>query len=207
MTMVCVGEGLNDSVLPGGSQVVGRAGQGWRDPEQSSERVDEDLDVHPVTFMFPGVVRGIGGDAVDRQQGAVEDYERLRPDRHHRLVQERGAGGQGLDGFTYVAVHGRDPDAEPGGELGVSVTAPQVGQGEQGLTSGRKAPPPRSDLLPPRCQLPGQKPQSAAGQVNRGRVDKHAKLLVDTGDLGREPVYQELRRSAGRSNSRSAPPA
>ncbi|MFI6494701.1 hypothetical protein [Streptomyces sp. NPDC050564] len=30
---------------------------------------------------------------------------------------------------------------------------------------------------------------------HRRRVDKHAKLLADTGDLGREPVYQELRRS------------
>ena len=153
--------------------------------------------------MFPGVVRGIGGDAVDRQQGAVEDHERLRPDRRHRLVQGRGEGGQGLDGFTYGAVDGRDPDAEPGGELGVGVTARQVGQGEQGLTSGRKAPPPRSDLLPPGCQLSGQEPQGAAGQINRGRVDKHTKLLADTADLGREPIYQELRRCAGQSNSRS----
>ena len=33
-----------------------------------------------------------------------------------------------------------------------------------------------------------QEPQSAAGQINRGRVDKRVKLLADTGDLGREPV-------------------
>lgn len=42
----------------------------------------------------------------------------------HRLGQGRGDGGQGLDGFTYVAVDGRDPDVEPGSELGVGVTAP-----------------------------------------------------------------------------------
>jgi hypothetical protein len=83
------------------------------------------------------------------------------------------------------------------------VTAPQVGQGEQGLTAGGKTPPPRSDLLPSVCQLPGQEPQGAAGQINRGRVDKHAKLLADTGNLGREPGYQELCRCAGLSNSRS----
>jgi hypothetical protein len=147
-----IGEGFHDAVLPRGGQVVSRAGQSRRGPEQSSEGIGEDLDVHAVAFVFPGVVRGVGGDAVDRQQGAVEDDERLRPNRRHRLVQGRG---EGLDGFTYVAVRGRDPDAEPGGELGVSVTAPQVGQGEQGLTSGRKAPPPRSDLLPPGCQLSG----------------------------------------------------
>ncbi|MGW3170949.1 hypothetical protein [Streptomyces sp. NPDC001153] len=31
--------------------------------------------------------------------------------------------------------------------------------------------------------------------------------LADTGDLGREPVYQELRRRACVSSTRSAPPA
>ncbi|MFJ9434920.1 hypothetical protein ACIRQY_35515 [Streptomyces sp. NPDC101490] len=44
-----------------------------------------------------------------------------------------------------------------------------------------------------------------AGQIYRRWVDKHAKLLADTGDLGREPVYQELRRFADVSNSRSLP--
>lgn len=81
----------------------------------------------PWRLCFPGVVGGVGGDAVDRQQGAVEDDERLLPDRPHRLVQGRGEGGQGVDGLTYVAVDGRDPDAEPGGQLGIGVTAPQVG--------------------------------------------------------------------------------
>ncbi|CAM5244697.1 hypothetical protein SCYAM73S_04102 [Streptomyces cyaneofuscatus] len=47
-----------------------------------------------------------------------------------------------------------------------------------------KPPPPRADLLPPGCQLPGQEPQGAGGQVDRRRVDKHTKLLADTGDLG-----------------------
>jgi hypothetical protein len=54
---------------------------------------------------------------VDRQQGAVEDDERLRPDRPHRRGQGRGKGGQGVDGFTYGAVNGRDPDAESGTTL------------------------------------------------------------------------------------------
>ncbi|MGY3676383.1 hypothetical protein ACVWXU_000006 [Streptomyces sp. TE33382] len=202
-----VGEGFGDPVLPGGGQVVGGAGKCRRGPEQPSKRIGEDLDVHAVAFVFPGVIRGVGGDAVDRQQGAVEDDERLRPDRPHCLGQGRSEDGQGLYGFTYVPADGRDPDAESGCKLGVGVTAPQVGQGEQGLTCGGKAPPARPERTPPGGQLTGQEPQGAAGQIDRGRVDKHAKLLADTGDLGREPVYQELRRCAGLSNSRSTPPA
>ncbi|MEU2549068.1 hypothetical protein ABZ618_27120 [Streptomyces roseolus] len=36
-------------------------------------------------------------------------------------------------------------------------------------------------------------------------MDEHAKLLVTAGDLGREPVHQELRRSTELSDTRSAP--
>lgn len=43
--------------------------------------------------------------------------------------------------------------------------------------------------------MPAQVSQGAAGQIDRGWVDKHVKLVADTGDLGREPVYQELHRS------------
>ncbi|GAA1371520.1 hypothetical protein GCM10009612_62760 [Streptomyces beijiangensis] len=120
-----------------------------------------------MAFVFPRVVRGIGGDVVDRQQGAFEDDERLLPDRLHRLGQGRGEGGQNLDGLAYVAEDGRDPDAEPGSELGIGVTAPQVGQGQEGLAADRQSTPSRPDLLPPGCQLPGQEPQGAAGQINR----------------------------------------
>ena len=49
------------------------------------------------------------------------------------------------------------------------------------------------------CPVPGgarpvDRPGTArrGGQIDRGWVDKHAKLLADRHDLGREPVYQEL---------------
>lgn len=44
-------------------------------------------------------------------------------------------------------------NAESGGKLGVGVAASEVGQGEQGLTAGRKAPPSRPDLLLPGAEL------------------------------------------------------
>lgn len=47
--------------------------------------------------------------------------------------------------------------------------------------------------------------RKVTGQVDRRRVDKHAKLLVTAGDLGREPVHQEPRCSAELSNTRPAP--
>ncbi|NNN30657.1 hypothetical protein HLK59_09820 [Streptomyces sp. S3(2020)] len=49
------------------------------------------LDLPPIGFTL---------DQVELVAGAVEDDERLRPDRRHRLVQGRAEGGQGLDGFT-----------------------------------------------------------------------------------------------------------
>ncbi|MFI6416775.1 hypothetical protein ACIBG6_04980 [Streptomyces sp. NPDC050842] len=36
---------------------------------------------------------------------------------------------------------------------------------------------------------------SEENSASPGQDAQHAKLLADTGDLGREPVYQELRRS------------
>lgn len=48
-----VGESVDDAVLPGSGQIVGRAGQRRRGPEQPSERIGEYLDVHAVAFVFP----------------------------------------------------------------------------------------------------------------------------------------------------------
>jgi hypothetical protein len=86
-----------------------------------------------------------------------------------------------------VAVDGRDADLEPWGEPGVRVAASQVGQAEQGLTADGQTPPSRTDHPLVSGQLPRQVPQRAASQIDRRRADKHAKLLADTGDLGREP--------------------
>lgn len=44
--------------------------------------------------------------------------------------------------------------------------------------------------------MSGEVAQMATGQVDRRWVDKHAKLLVGTGDHGREPVHRELHRFA-----------
>ena len=50
---VRLSEGFGDPMVACGGQVVSRAGQSRRGPEQSSERAGEDLDVHAVTFAFP----------------------------------------------------------------------------------------------------------------------------------------------------------
>ncbi|GAB3170863.1 hypothetical protein GCM10027162_11820 [Streptomyces incanus] len=122
-----------------------------------------------------------GGAPVDRQEGAVQDHERLGPDGLHRLGQGRGEGGQDVDYLAYVAIDRRDADAEPGGELGIGIAAPQVSQGEQGLAGCGQTPPARPDFPPSGMQRSARVPQGAAGQINRRRVDKHAKLLVGQG--------------------------
>lgn len=83
----------------------------------------EHLDVHPVVLVFSRVVRAVGGDAVDREQGAVEDdLGRARGDVY-RLDQVRCRTGQESDRFVDVAADGRRIDAEPGGESGAGVAA------------------------------------------------------------------------------------
>ena len=67
-----------------------------------------------------------------------------------------------------------------------------------------ESPPATADLLSVRRQLTGEMPQVCVRQIDRRRVDEHAKLLVSMGDLGRQPIYQELRRSAELSNTRPA---
>lgn len=66
----------------------------------------------------------------------------------------------------HPAAYGRDPDAEPGRELGVGVTAPQVGQGEQDLAASRQPSPPRSDLPPPTMSRPGRYPRVRLDRSN-----------------------------------------
>src|SRR5690606_36803397 len=53
-----------------------------------------------------------------------------------------------------------------------------------------------SDLPSPGSEASGQVPQGATGQADRRRAYEHARLLVAAGNLGREPIYQELRRSS-----------
>ncbi|GAA2950389.1 hypothetical protein GCM10020227_63920 [Streptomyces flavovirens] len=125
-----MGEGVDDAVFPGRADVVDGARQGRRDPQQSAEGIGEDLDVHAVLLVFAGVVGAVSGDAVDRQQGAVEQDESF----HRRGAGGVGQGGrevgQKVDGLGDVAVGGRGPDAESGSELGVGVSYAQVGDCE-----------------------------------------------------------------------------
>ena len=181
---VGLGERVDDAVAPGGGQVMGRSGQCRRGPQQSAERVGEDLDVHAVAFVFPGVVRGVGGDPVDRQPGAVQDHEGFRPYGPHRLGQGRRGGGQDVDHLTYVSVHGRDANAEPGGEPRVGVPAPQVGEDEQGLTADRQPSPPGPDL-----SLPGTQPCGS-------RWDGMRMLVLGFARAGRWPSVKVVRNVA-----------
>lgn len=153
-------------------------GQCVRGPDQVPGGIGEDLHVHPVVLLLPGVVRPVGGDAVDRQHGAVEDHVRLLPvlpDCRHGLFQRGREGGQEVDGLAYVPVDRRDPDAETCRKAGVGVAAVQVGQDEPGLPTAGQATPPGADLTAVTCEKTGEVLQGAAGPIDAGRVDKHAK--------------------------------
>jgi hypothetical protein len=107
------GQSGRDVVGPGRGQVVRGSRQCVRCPDQASGRIGENLHVHAVMLLLPRVVRAVGGDAVDRQERAVEDHVRLPADRFHGLLQRRSERGQEIDGLVYVAVDRRDPDVKP----------------------------------------------------------------------------------------------
>jgi hypothetical protein len=125
-------------------------------PEQPPGRVGEDLDVHAVSLVLSRVVRTVCGDAVDVQQGAVEDDMGLAHDDSHRAGQVRCQRGQKLDGFVDVAADGGQTDAESGGQAGAGVAAAQMGQDQQGLAAGGGLAPPAADPAPVRGQFPRQ---------------------------------------------------
>ncbi len=101
----------------GGLDVVDRTRQRGRSPEQATERIGDDLHIHAVLLVLAGVEGSVRGDAVDRQQGAVQDHERLRCRCPDGLFEAGGQGGQDLDGLADVPVDGGDADVERRSEL------------------------------------------------------------------------------------------
>ena len=76
---------------PGGAQVVNGARQRGRGLDQPTGRIRDDLHLHPVSLVLGGVVRRLLiRDAVDRDQGAVEDRVRQPADPIHSTIQVVG---------------------------------------------------------------------------------------------------------------------
>jgi len=64
-------------------------------PHDLTPVVGDDLQVHPVAAVLAGVERPVGGDPVDRDQGAVDDQAGVPgiPRPGQRPAQLRGPGG------------------------------------------------------------------------------------------------------------------
>ncbi|GAA2682715.1 hypothetical protein GCM10010428_51460 [Actinosynnema pretiosum subsp. pretiosum] len=60
----------------------------------------------------------------------------------------------------------------------MSVTTAQMGQHKQGLAAGSELASPAADPATVRGQLMGEELKVRTGQVDRGWVDKHTKLLA-----------------------------
>lgn len=70
-----------------------------------------------------------------------------------------------------------------------------MAQGEECLTVGGQPTPSGPELPLSGSESSRQAPQGCDWTDRSTTEDKHARLPVATGDLGREPDYQELRRS------------
>jgi len=155
-----------------------------------------------VLLVFARVEGTVGGDPVDGQRRPVQDEIRL-PRRGPYCFGERGGeGGQEFDGFRDVAVGRGGPDTEAGRELGVGLSVAEVGESEQGLSARAQAPPPRADSAPTFSQAGGEEAEGRAGHVDAGRVDKHAKPLVETVLLVENPSTRGFTRLSDQPPSR-----
>lgn len=73
----------------------------------------------------------------------------------------------------------------------------QVGEGEQGLSARAQAPPSGAVSAPMFPQAGGEEAEGGAGHVDGGRVDKHAKPLVETVFLVENPSTRGFIRLSG----------
>jgi hypothetical protein len=173
------GQRVDDAVRTGCADVVDGPGQSGRCPQQTPERISENLDVHAVPVVLAGVVRPVGGDPVDRQQRSVQDHECLACRGAGRRGDVRCEGREYVDRLDDVPVHGGGTDTKTGSELGVGMPTSKVGQDQQSLAAGRKAPPPRPPLQTSGGQQTGQPTKRRTGQIDPRWVDKHVKLRAD----------------------------
>jgi hypothetical protein len=113
--------------------------------EAQTRRVGQDLYVHAVSFVFPGVVRLLVGDPVDRDERPVEDRVGQPGGAAGGGLQVIGVGGEQADRFANVAPRGGGADGESAGHPGEGVAVAEMRQGQQGLTARIQAPPSAAD--------------------------------------------------------------
>jgi hypothetical protein len=109
----------------------------------------DDLQVHAIAVVLPGIERPVSRHAVDWDERAVDDHERV-PDlsaRRQRGEQLREASGQQHHRLAHIPPGGGGADAEPRRQIGERLTFAQVRQDQQ-------RPLPRVALTPARANLP-----------------------------------------------------
>ena len=188
-------ECIDDAVFAGRAEVVDGAGKRGRGhnsrPNGSTERIGDDLHIHPVPVVarVEGPVGGDGRSAAgSRREGRTPFAMRLgRPRRGWGRGRPAGRQPRGCSGRRYSSRSGNLPRAEA-----YVAPFPQMRQGQEGLTASREPAPTAADPAAVFTPARSKEKQGPAGHVQPARVDKHTKPLVGRGDLGREPTYQGL---------------
>ena len=130
-----------ESVLGGSAHVVTRIRQRGRGPYEPAGRIAEDL-----LRSRRGTCASFPSSTADphrcpyrpsRCEAAFPQGSRtLAASDVDRLIKGRCERGESLDTFANVAIHGGAADPEPGGQIGVGLAFPQVGQHKQRLAAG-----------------------------------------------------------------------
>lgn len=149
-----------------------------------------------MALVLAGVVGAVGGNAIDVQQGAVQDHECLVGGDGHGLLEGGGKGGQDLNRHDDVPVDAGQPDPEAGRELGVRVPAAQMGQREQSLSVRGQAAPARAALTTPGLSA-GRTGGAGSGWTDRSPLGRQAREAPGGQvDLGRQPIHRRRERDA-----------
>ena len=110
-----------------------------------------------MAFVFAGVVRPVGLDAVDRDERAVRHHVQLGGlGLVQCLVELRGSRGQEFHGLLDGAPLGRGGHHEPGGHFREGLAFAHVDQDEQGVLAGVEQAPGRPDALAVPTDHPGE---------------------------------------------------
>jgi hypothetical protein len=94
-------------------------------------------------------------------------------------------------------VDGSGADPEAGRELGIGLAVAEVNEGEQSLPTRAQAPPSGAESAPTLPQAGGKEAEGRAGHLDAGRVEKHAKPLVEMVLLVENPSTRGFIRLSG----------
>lgn len=177
--------GLDDAVGPGRGQIVSAARCCTGEPQRCAVGPGNDLDVHAMPAVFHRVVRLVRGDAVDGDQGTVDDDVVAFTEAGERFVETGRPVGQDVQRLVDVPPGGGLRYPKPGSELRERLVLPQMDQREQCLLEAVEPAPAGIASSATLLDHPGNMLNKLARNIEHGRIRNQQ------GPFGRQRVERD----------------